>query len=67
MLGKSGLSGLEVKVLAKNVTDVGSNPPWFQFFPAKMRCGMEWMSLQIKYVNLYYFLFNSLYNQVIWN
>ena len=28
---------------------------------------MEWMSLQIKYVNLYYFLLNSLYNQVIWN
>ena len=27
----------------------------------------EWMSLQIKYVNLYYFLFNSLYNQVLWN
>ena len=27
----------------------------------------EWMSLQIKYVNLYYLLFNSLYNQVIWN
>ena len=28
---------------------------------------MEWISLPIDYINLYCFLFNSLYDQVIWN
>ena len=31
-------------------------------------CVTEWISLQIKHINLYYyFLFNSFYNKVIWN